>query len=370
MESQLKKITIDTLIRYIKDNISVISNVDIIDKPQNIEILSNEKKSLNKKSKTFIEEFTDSEMNSSLKFPKLKNLFSNDLLNDFLIYKVDDDCSFYRSLFIILDQNFSTSDKDKQDLIIKNFIQYLKSDIMMLGFAQYEYSKLKFNKKNMYNDLDKNIISKEIMRYCADVFHINIFYIDYKDETINYTGGNFIPFKKSIILLKINDRFNICYNVHGKIFRFNNNDFFDTILTNSDIIKLLTSDKFNICTEDLNKYIKKDKKKSTINANVNQNLNFDLDFDKIIKKSQIQNTDSTEINKMNGYESDENEIEIQNKERKINHIDDPINENMSLTELQKIAKERNITITFIVDGKKKIKNKKELCKEILENSKF
>ena len=79
-------------------------------------------------------------------------------------------------------------------------------------------------------------------------------------------------------------------------------------------------------------------------------------------------SDSTNNSKMNGYDSDNSTDEIKSpiKEKKIQHIDEPINENMSLTELQKIAKEKNIAITVVIDGKKKIKNKKDLCKEILE----
>lgn len=379
MDTQMKKISLDILIKYIKDNINIINDSDIIIETEKKQNINKTLKPVIKKEKSFLENFDEALSGSTLKFPNISNLFSNNLLKDFLIYKVDNEYSFYKSLLSIFDLNFSAFDLDKQNLIIKNFIQYLKSDIMMLGFAQYEYSKIKFNKKNMYDDLDKNIISKEIMRYCADVFHINIFYIDYNNGTINYTGGNFIPFKKSIVLLKINDMFSILQINNSKIFRFNNNEFFDSILKNTDKINLLTCEKFNICTEDLNKYIKKDKNDKK-DKQKNTETDTYIDFDKIMEKTNNKMQDnSSEFNdNLNGYDIDDNDIEDSDKsktiikfdtktEEKIEHIDTRVNENMSLSELQKLAKEHGISTTIVIDGKKKIKNKKDLCTEILEH---
>ena len=359
----MKKISLDILIKYIKDNINIINDSDIIIETEKKQNINKTLKPVIKKEKSFQENFDEALSGST----------------DFLIYKVDNEYSFYKSLLSIFDLNFSAFGLDKQNLIIKNFIQYLKSDIMMLGFAQYEYSKIKFNKKNMYDDLDKNIISKEIMRYCADVFHINIFYIDYNDGTINYTGGNFIPFKKSIVLLKINDMFSILQINNSKIFRFNNNEFFDSILKNTDKINLLTCEKFNICTEDLNKYIKKDKNDKN-DKQKNTETDTYIDFDKIMEKTNNKMQDnSSEFNdNLNGYDIDDNDIEDSDKsktiikfdtktEEKIEHIDTRVNENMSLSELQKLAKEHGISTTIVIDGKKKIKNKKDLCTEILEH---
>jgi hypothetical protein len=406
METQMKKISLDILIKYIKDNINIINDSDIIIEKEKQPNITKTLKPVIKKEKSFLENFDEALSGTTLNFPNISNLFSNNLLKDFLIYKVDEEYSFYKSLLCILDQNFSSFDLDKQNLIVKNFIQYLKSDIMMLGFAQYEYSKIKFNKKSMYNDLDNNIMSKEIMRYCADVFHINIFYIDYKDGTINYTGGNFIPFKKSVLLLKINDIFSILQINNSKIFRFNNNEFFDSILKNTDKINLLTCEKFNICTEDLNKYIKKDKNdKNNKNYKIkNTETDTYIDFDKIMEKTDNKQKDNNSLefnDNLNGYdidnesndESNDNidkkksiiksdikvekvkvekvkveKVKVEKKiENKIEHIDTRVNENMSLSELQKLAKDYGISITIIIDGKKKIKNKKDLCTEILEH---
>lgn len=341
----IKKLTLDILKQYIRDNIQLFTNEEIIieikqiKKNKNI-VAENEDKEYNIIDKLKIDKYNKSILYNSKHF---SNLFSSDLLNNFLIFKcinlqdtIDienislETMSFYYSILSALEPTFLESNKTNKIGLLSNLLNYLKKDIMIDGFKEHKYSQMKWKKNDIFKNLEK--INDKIIRYVSDVFHINIFYMD--ENNIYYTGGDFIVFKKIILLLKYNNIYYLIGKDKNKTFTFNDNDFIKSILINSEKIKLIFEENFNPVSSNWSKFIKNNMSTDNIN--------------------NIEYTD-----KLNGYD-------IEDDDNKDNIKDEYINESMSLIELQRKAKELKIDIFYEIDGIRKIKNKKILCKQILE----
>jgi hypothetical protein len=372
MES--RKLTLDIIKEYIKNNISSFSNEEIVIeiKPTKkyVEINNNLKKETVKKETVKKETFNDymnklenSKEHRDIIFPCnfFDNLSNINFLKDFLIlnpitiYDIDaeediniNSLSFYYSILTAVEPQFLKEKTENKKKLYNDFISYLKKDIMIDGFKQHKYSLMKWNKNDIFKNLEKNIIDDKIIRYISDALHINIFYID--KEKIKYVGGDFIVFKKIVLLLKYNNNYYLIHN-NIKIFNFNSNEFIKNIIINPENIELVFSESFNTVGTDWNKIKPIEIKPIEIKSNDN-------------KSPDVVYTD-----KLNGYDIDEdtiNEAKLTNDIKKINKNNEFINDSMSLIELQKKAKELNIDIFKQFDNSRKMKNKKELCNDILE----
>ena len=268
------------------------------------------------------------------------NFFLIKPISDFSIDEKEYNYSFYSAILTSLTDNYSKeSNKFKLDSI-NNLISYMKSDMAMDGFKNYQYSKLKWTKNQIIKDINSNTISDKIIRCVSDILHINIFLIN--SGNIEYYGGDFLVFKKIIILFKHNDYYYIFSDKELKYFHFNSNELIKVLLINNKYIDLKLCEKFNsIGYEKIN------------DNNVKQNINNDDDDDN--KITEIVYTD-----RLNGFDSEtETDKEIIEN--------DEINHNMSLIELQKKAKELKIETFYFVGEVRKMKNKKELCTEIISH---
>ncbi len=345
---ETRRLTIDMIRDYIKNNIKYFTNEEIIEvkhdkNNKNIQDKPVQKKTLQE---LMSNDFDTIKINPSF-FP---NLFSNDLIGNFLIlnplhgivFNKDvnlNTISFYYSVLCSL-ENIPEENKYKQYLSLMN---YLKKDIMIDGFKQHKYSKLKWNKNQIYKNFEKDTIDDKVIRYVSDALHINIFYI--KNDKIYYAGGEFIVFKKIVFLLNYNDRYYLICDKLNKSYYFNSDEYIKSFLTDSKNINLVFEEKFSPVGSALSK------KKSDIDKK-------EVEFtDKLVEYTD----------KLNGYDIENTEDEnIENNE---NNEDDEINESLSLIELQKKARDNNIDIFCYISGIRKIKNKKQLCIEILNKKK-
>jgi hypothetical protein len=352
---ETRKLTIDMIKTYIKNNIKSFSNEEIIEVKKSYDKKNNYSNETKEKTlNDYINKDFKTLKIESIFFP---DLFSKNLLKDFLIfdslYNVsfkDDNInlntiSFYYSVLSSLENNFDTETSENKYKLYLSLINYLKKDIMIDGFKQHKYSKLKWTKNHIFKSIENNIIDDKLIRYVSDALHINIFYI--KNNKINYVGGEFIVFKKIVLLLNVNDKYYLICDNNNKSYYFNNNDFIKSIITNNSNINIIFEEKFNPVGSDWNKEIK-------------------IEDNKINKKeTEIEYTD-----RLNGYDIDNtenNSSESESESEEENTIDDEINESLSLIELQKMAKEYKIDIFYYIDDIRKIKNKKQLCNEILKN---
>ncbi len=364
-----RKLTLDIIKEYIRNNINSFTDEEVL-----IEIVpkKKDKQDISKFTKSTTEKDTpktldqlissiDKKTNLTIDFPVecFSNLYSKNLMTDFLILnsisqsdiplEQEDinikNLSFYYSVFSAVEPDFLKMTSENKFKAYINLISYLKKDIMIDGFKQHQYSKLKWTKNDIVKNLEKNIIDNKIIRYVSDALHVNIFYID--GNNICYVGGDFIVFKKMIFILKYNDRYYLIHTKDNKLFTFSSNDYIKSILTHPENLKLIFAEEFNAVSSDWNKLLNLCKKTETL-----QN------------KSILQNKSSVIYDdKLNGYDIDEDTVKDDTPV--LDKQDEYINENMSLIELQKKAKELNIDTFYYVDGNRKFKNKKELCKDIL-----
>ena len=357
MEGQ-SKLTIDIIAEYIRQNLkNFVENDEIIivqksnktEKTKKVE----QEHILKKKEKKYnnIDEFITLINNTGKeKFPveflksmpkEFVNLFDNFLLvkpiSDFSIDEKEYNYSFYSAILTALNKNFNKESNKYKLESINNLMSYMKSDMAMDGFKNYNYSKLKWTKNQIIKDINSNTISEKIIRSVSDILHINIFIINL--DNIEYYGGDFLVFKKIVILFKYNDDYYIISDYENNYFQFNSNELIKSILINNQFIKLKLCEKFNSIGYE------------KINID-----NIDK-IDKIEKNIEIEYTD-----RLNGFES---ESESKSEEELIEN--DEINHNMSLIELQKKAKELNIDTFYFVNDVRKMKNKKELCTEIISH---
>ena len=262
-------------IRNIKTNLTTFTNEEVIVLKQekslsNKNIISTDKHIEKKDFKLLID---DLDRNKSITIDKnfFRNLYSVEFLKDFLIYKthsVDIKIySFYTCILSALDDKFLNTKISEYLQYINSLIQYLKMDIMQDGFRINGYSKLKWTKNKILEDLNKNNITEKVIRYVGDALHINIFIIDNNDDNkIKYAGGDYVPFKKNVLLLKIKDEYYLICTQNEKYFVFNKNDFIKSLLINPEYINLLLCEHF-VCVG--RNYINNAKLENTNLENIN-----------------------------------------------------------------------------------------------------
>ena len=366
------KLTLDIIGEYIRNNLGHFKPSD-----EEIIIVQNTKKTNTEKSnhikpklsldnskicekKNINDILNDISINELIKFPLkyFEKLSFVDLLESFLVFKpsceftIDEkeySYSFYSCILSSLNNDYiKATDKYKFNSI-NNLISYLKSDVSMDGYKNHGYSKIGLKKNDLIKDINNDKISDILIRYVTDALHINLFLID--DKNIKYFGGEFIVFKNIVIILKHNDKYYLICTEKDKYFRFNSNDLIKQILLNSNKLKLVFAESFNY-------------------TGYNLKLNPINKINEINEINEIKTTKPTEkieyTDRLNGYES-ESESESNSESNNIFHKE--INENQSLIDLQKKAKELNIEIFYTGATTRRMKNKKELCKEIINKIK-
>jgi hypothetical protein len=357
------KLTLEIISEYINKNLCNFSN--------NEEIIIIEKNVKSNKDNVYVEKinFIDKinmcsigdDIELDIKF--FHNTSFIEYLSNFYVLKTYSDenniYSFYTSILSIFDNTFINKTDEEKQKFIDYLIVHIKSDISQDGFRQHGYSTLKWTKKQLLDLIKNNKFTDNLFRVVCDILHINMFYIDYDDNNkIKYVGSDFIVFKNIILLLKINNIFYPIYNKNSnsKFFDFKSNDFIKSILLNSECLSLIFCDKFTCVGRNFN--IKLDKSFENLN---NSN-----------KDDEHKNKDTPEQLTINGFEEDcetdtKTTTKNNNTSYKLNYNDE-INENLSLIELQKKAKELNIEIFTYNNNVRKLKNKRDLCNDILNKN--
>ena len=214
---------------------------------------------------------------------------------------------------------------------------------------------LKFMKKIKLNKtLKSHKVDLDIIRFVSDYLHINIFLFD---ETINankiiYCSGDFIPYKKCIVLYHDEDTYYPVITSNYKVFKFEQSVVKFML---SDISRIVTHDNtvFNLVTEVLDSYINKD-----IAQLIEDNI-----------KIPINKPEET-ASVVNGFDDEYSptEKEVESDQDSDHESDAEANNKLeeymtySLKDLQKLAKDNNIDIK---NKAGKFKTKKELAEELI-----
>ncbi len=342
-----EKITVTDLIEYIRLNSKYLKNIGTVN-------------------------FINSENSTTIPEKKF-TLFSGNI-NKILVDYIDNinlltvkeyndsgiNISLFSSILSCVIDDYTKLDNKKQDDYLNNFFSYLRNNISTGRFSDYNYKHIKLTKKKLSELIYKCSSDNYVIKYLADYLYINIFIFDSNADKIYFSGEDFIPYKKNILLKKNTENFSpIIFN--DKKFIQYNDDLLDLIINSYITEKLIkteldTTNSISVTIEDLSKYI--DISKYTIEV---ETINgFDED---IIYTEQINN-----INSLSESENDESENnESENDESENDESDEEIinvDSKMKVADIQKIAKKLNINIYKITNGKNKKKTKAGLINDI------
>lgn len=115
-------------------------------------------------------------------------------------------CHFYFAVLYCIKDNFEElTDEDKNryvTLLIKKVVNCAGS----LLFDRFRYKMIGWNKKTLATDINSDELTTIVIRFVADLCHINIFIIDIEKDMLFYSGSNpCIIYKKNIILVRHQD---------------------------------------------------------------------------------------------------------------------------------------------------------------------
>lgn len=119
--------------------------------------------------------------------------------------KDKNDVTLYSAVLSCLRSSFLSQPESHQSMFIQKFIERFKLE-SKTKFETFEYKKLKWNKNDLYDDIYVSPVGKNIIKYMADYFHINIFVLDIEDDELYFCNGElFIPYKKNVFLIRYSD---------------------------------------------------------------------------------------------------------------------------------------------------------------------
>ncbi len=365
-----ERITLATLISFIKTNLSSLQPIGEI-----IMVDTKEKKVVKeekvKKEKSFYEEllegntpinFNTNFTNNFPNFPTNSNLLVLNLNSLFIPEESEgkkkktdySKFTFFKAVLYNLIKELTESE-------LETFIKTLVKHVSYGGVTEFNYTKLKWNKNTLKDNINKNIINEMTIRVVCDYLHINIFILNEDSNKIEYGGGEFVPFKKNIFLYKFNNNYYPVFTKKEKYFSFNS-ELMVYLLKNTDNLTLLSHDQFSFREEDLSKYINISKILPEINVPEKTSKDVKEEVSIINKFDDDYSEDSEEESEEeSGEESGEDNTE--DEEETIEEYDSTIFDKymkLSLMEIQKEAKKYNIQTK---DGTK-LKTKKDLCMEI------
>lgn len=376
-----KKIGIDDLINYIKQNLHVINNPHTIN--ETVDVIEEENVSL-----------THLQQNTVKQLSKLPNNLSN-IFKNF----IGDMCRIGVMRFNLTGRsNEGTGCKNNVSLL-SSILSCLKDDFILqpcqtqqVYISQLNNNLIGFINSEKYNDLGFNktdfkqisIISqlksyqntKIILRLIAEYFNINIFLLNITTDELSI-ANDFCKYKKNILIMLLNDEsFEPIFFKNNKVLTFDSN-----------LIKhLISTNCFNNLID-----IPKFEEKIVQNTNT-KNVTYTLREKRLLRLLNEQNLKET---KTPDY-AVENDVEGVNEITESSEACDNIESNLSdsendtepntdlinkikkkvydeksckLDELQNDAKLLGIDITITKSGptgiaKKKNKTKKELCDDI------
>ena len=369
------KITIDTLINFIKVNLSSFQPASEVITVENTKPIKSTKteKSIPKQidTKTFYDKLKEPLIDSKYNilfspnfFKKLPNfsletdLFLLNLNCPFIDIETTSEDSkkktdytkytFFKSVLYNLIE--SKLNETEMDTFMKTLIKHISYG----GITEFGYGKLKWNKKTLKDNITKNIIDSSTVRIVCDYLHINIFIINEDTDNFEYGGGEFIPFKKNIFLYKYSDIYYPVFNKSSTIFPFTD-DLMKYFLKNTELITLLSHDQISFKEEDLSKYINL--------STILPEITIPVKVEEISVINKFDDSYSEDENAETETETEsESEAKVEAEAEAENDIIFVKYMKLSLMEIQKEAKKHNISIK----NDTKLKNKKDLCMEIIK----
>jgi hypothetical protein len=296
-------------------------------------------------------------LQTSGKFPielrKFFGPFSNKIFRCGTITKIKkNNVSLYSSVLHLLSDVFATHKKVEQELYLEIFFAKFYQDFNQNElYKKYKYNELGWDKKIVSGEIKNGLTSPLILRVLADYFEINIFLLTFEDEKVTCVScdTHFNQFKHTIFLSQIEDVFEpIIFGTEK------------TLTTGSAYFKIITENKSNIIVPTFN--LKETHKFRKFVVSYSSDCDIENNYcDEYYDKKKPTTM----------HHLEETEYEVVKKrvfEKKIPR--ELISSKLGLFELQKIAKEYDVSIS---SGKYKTgnliyKTKAELFKELTQKS--
>ena len=359
-QTNLNKITLDILLEYILKNccnkqqqfeeIIVDNNTDIEEVKVSVNNFKEKLKTSDKPilfCPSFINNFDYFKSNQDILVFNINSIDLSPTLSISSKKSSKDYNTSFKSLFLSILYCFNSSDK-LTDKLLDEFIINSNKHVQIADFAKLNIKKTILNK-----NLKSYKINDDVLRFLSDYLHINIFVFDEQvSNRIIYYSGDFVPYKKNIVLYKDKDTdsyYPLITNKY-KFFKFDQS-IIKYIL--SDISILVTHDKsdFKLLTENLDCYINKE-----ISLLIEENMKIEIKEEDTFKDTTSiingfdENYSPTEkdMNENNDSEDEEDNISQTKIKEYLTY---------SLKDLQKLAKDNNIDIKNKLG---KFKTKKEL----------
>lgn len=323
------RVSTNDVVKFIMDNIKIMNKVDTVTYTAHDSDKSDETE-INKKY-------------ASPEFPpKLNDIFEQ--FDNFsrmgVIVKMDDkDISFFTSVFSCISDVFRNLDQTSQINFIKKFLTSFHKDIMYESYQKFGYATLKWNKKELMADVSNININKHVMRYFADYVHVNIFIVDLELDAIIFLGDKFNQYMKNVFIIHFDDSHfeplvsdEYIFSHDSMLIKYLLENQYNIDMFNLDYRANATVPTFELITEDLSRF----------------------------EEDESDNNDEDIIVSKNSYKESDNESVVS----EISDIETKIDSTLSMKELREIAKKHKVTITYLVDGKTRIKSKTMLANDI------
>lgn len=415
-----EKLTFESLLKFIENNkeylLNPINNSDneFEEDDQNFEdniLLTIDEKKEDKEMKMLglgdVDKIDYISTNLKKIFHEDLNLIRAGVLSN--IPKLDNNVSFVSSIITCLISNFNMKPQSEQINYIKCVIEQVNKNF--INFYTSEYKKLGWDKNTVFKDLQSLKLNYKTLKIYTDYFHVNIFLLNLKEDKLYFTNNIFIPFKKNLFLIQINENVFEPIFFNEKKFLQHNYEIINTIINNNNLVSIFGNEgkdnKFMVQIESLEKYL--------------SIKNIKMDFnDKLLLRRMGLMKQETEENKENNTEkilidSDVNNFEEDNEERQedeeedddencdlISETDNDNNNNKynqtkvaektifykkvdeqqiskqeikynkkeleqkKIDDIKNIATKLNISLKQSIKGKEKLKTKSQLIDEILK----
>lgn len=321
---------------------------------------------------------------------KLKSIFDpfiTDMKRIGIMKQKSSNISLLYSLLFCIKSDFADLSDDDKFICIEQLNNKLLSDLHSKKlFELYGYNKLGWTSKELYESIlnyKNNVLN---LRFLSDYLNVNIFMFNINEDKIYciYPEEKYNLYKPSIFLSFFDGIFEPIVYKSEKIWKYDFDPLRKLIAVDKKYIGIFdvnfTKDKdssqliFSTGPEDLLKYLPKKLEKD--NKDIKQHDNQDNEYDEVYAKNP-----STEIY-INDPEDSDIEVETAKNDQDIfctkSDTDTTsiqihtINPKMNIAELQKLAKELDISINkgMFKNGNPKLKTRAELYSELLSKIKI
>jgi len=398
-----KRISTQDLISYIKSNIEIINSIGCIDLDNDTNDEIKVSHHLDQLKFQDVQRITFLPPNLAKFFDisQIKYLHAGVLKH--CSDKKGADITLYSSVISCLKQSFLSQPTSDQDALISRFIARFKSESKGI-YDKLGYKKFKWTRNSLGDDIESNTLGKNVVKYLADYFHINVFILDVSDDIIYFANGTLlVPYKKNIFLLRYEDgTFEPFFTEHSR-FVAHSDKLMRKMIDNLDIIHPFNfsdepdaSVKVQIeeenlsqyglkITESIIKFVKGEEPNDLLGGSklevkpiikpvedYDENMNgFDEDSDSSTE-SEKEKPQKVIKTKQNGIwvkkNSDDKKIVTSSDSKKKTSSESKTSPKatmtMTLPVLQKLAEKCKIPISTTKNGKTINKTKRELCAAI------